>query len=45
MTTNDVFADGGEMGELMRSVRWADTPLVPLECSTFAMVSLVVSVE
>ena len=22
MATNDVFADGGEMGELMRSVRW-----------------------
>lgn len=29
MTPNDVFADGGEMGELMRSIRWADTPLGP----------------
>jgi hypothetical protein len=30
-TENDLFAAGSEIGELMCSIRWADTPLRPIE--------------
>ena len=30
-THNDIFAGGGEMGELMRQIDWATTPLGPTE--------------